>query len=98
MAKETKESASAPVADNLWQFNYKKGPAPKSGVVRGKDEDEGYRVAVRWCELNGCRPPAKVFPMILADAAILKTQAQGAAAELPSAVEAASAVTVMETI
>ncbi len=58
------------VADNLWQFHYKQGSAPKSGVVRGANEDEAYRVAVRWCQLNGVRPPAKVFPMILADPSI----------------------------
>jgi hypothetical protein len=61
-----------PPTDNLWTFIYKVGPAPMNGCVRAKDEDEGYRVASRWCELKGVRPPAKVFPMILAGPEILK--------------------------
>lgn len=42
-----------------------------TAYVRGRDEDEGYRVAVRWCELQGFRPPARVFPFIAAGPEIL---------------------------
>ena len=55
----------------IWTFNYKKGPAPCVGHVYAKDADEGYRVAVAWCEQNGCRPPGGVQPFILAGPAIL---------------------------
>lgn len=67
-----KPPKAAEVKDQLWTFTYKVGPAPKSGTVRAKDEDEGYRVACEWCRQNELRAPAKVFPMILADATILK--------------------------
>ncbi len=63
-----------PPADNLWSFTYKIGPAPKQGVVRGKDEDEGYRVACHWCHLQDLRAPHKVFPLILAGPEILKVK------------------------
>ena len=69
---DKKPEASRIQGENLYTFVYKVGPAPKTGCVRAKDPDEAYRVAVKWCEINGCRAPANVQPMILADATILK--------------------------
>lgn len=57
---------------DLWLFSYKRGMNPHTGIVRGKDEATGYEVARRWCELEGIRPPAKVYPMVLANESILK--------------------------
>ncbi len=57
--------------DNIWEFYYKVGPAPNTGRVRASTEDKAYRTAVRWCELNNIRPPAKVKPFINADESIL---------------------------
>ena len=58
--------------ENLWSFNYRKGPAPLSSIVRAKDEREAIAVARAWCERQeGCRFVGAVRPMIVADATIL---------------------------
>ena len=64
------------IRDQLWTFNYKIGNAPKTGVVRARNEDSAYRVAVQYCTLKSLRPPAKVFPMILADETILPKEVE----------------------
>lgn len=58
-------------SDNLWSFTYKQGIAPKTGIVRARDEATAYVVASRWAQLNGVRAPSKVMPMVLADESIL---------------------------
>ena len=57
--------------DQLWQFNYKKGPAPMTSIVRASSEERAYLVAQRWCEKQGYRAPAAVRPMIVADESTL---------------------------
>ena len=61
----------------LWSFYYHRGPAHVQGIVEAKDEATAFLVAVRWCTINGHRPPAAVFPMILATEEILKQRAPG---------------------
>lgn len=70
--------------DNIWSFNYKKGPAPMSAHVRAKDERTAMAVATRWCESQNARPPAKMFPFIVADETILTIPVGEAEAELPT--------------
>ena len=57
--------------DNLWQFNYKKGSAFCSAIVRARNETFALDVARAWCASQAARPPARVFPMIVADESIL---------------------------
>ena len=60
---------------NLWQFNYKRGPAGFTGIVQASTEQIAYAVAKRWCELNNVRVLAgKVTPMILATESILSIE------------------------
>ncbi len=68
------EKMPVPVApeENLWRFTYKEGPAPMQGMVKARSEASGYRVACAWCEKQGFRAPARVFPAILADESILQ--------------------------
>ena len=73
---EQREAVSAVKGKNLWTFAYKQGLAPKQGCVEAASEELGYRVACAWCEANGFRAPAKVFPMILADESILKVRVE----------------------
>ncbi len=69
---ELREAVSHFGGEQLWTFAYKQGLAPKQGIVKARTEEMGYRVACRWCEQEGYRAPARVFPMILADEGILK--------------------------
>jgi hypothetical protein len=76
----------------IWSFYYHNGPAHVQGHVEAINEAEAYLVAQRYCRDNGYRPPAKVFPFILATPAILKTVAPAPEAEpLPDAMEATTA-------
>ncbi len=56
--------------DNVWTFVYKKGPAPMNGAVRARGMEEAYRIACKWCEVQGFRSPARVMPWIVADVTI----------------------------
>jgi hypothetical protein len=66
-----KKPVPIPPSLNLWRFTYKDGPAPMTAHVEATSEAEGYAVACRWCELQGFRPPARVFPFIVAGVDIL---------------------------
>ena len=78
MAMERDKKEVAAPQNNLWRFAYKCGNAPMTGIVRAQTEAQGYEVAVMWCRLNDVRPPAKVFPMILADQSILAAKVEEA--------------------
>jgi hypothetical protein len=73
---------------DLWSFYYHKGPAPKNGLVRARDERTAMLVATKWCVLNQCRPPASVQPYILADESILQVSTDPQGEELPGAIQA----------
>ncbi len=66
-----KSPVPAVPTENIFRFTYKDGPAPMTGYVRAVGEELAYRIACKWCELQGFRNPAKVFPFIVADASIL---------------------------
>lgn len=72
----------------LWTFTYKKGPAPKTGIVEAYDERMAMKIATHWSLLNGCRPPASVQPMILADESILQVKLGAEEEALPDPVAA----------
>lgn len=99
-----KKSAGEPdncgdITENLWSFNYRKGPVLVPGIVRARDEATAFLVATAWCERNGCRPCARVTPMILADESILKLPfgpREEESGELALPVEATTAVNVTE--
>ena len=55
------------VLDNLWSFNFHKGKAFKTAIVRAKDERTAIQVAAEWCRQNGYRAPAGILPMVVAD-------------------------------
>jgi branched-subunit amino acid aminotransferase/4-amino-4-deoxychorismate lyase len=57
--------------NDLWSFNYHKGPAMLNGVCRAADEVQALEVATAWCRANNCRPPAGIRPFILAGPEIL---------------------------
>ena len=59
------------VLDNLWSFNFHKGKAFKTAIVRAKDERTAIQVAAEWCRQNGYRAPAGILPMVVADEGIL---------------------------
>ena len=77
----------------LWSFMYHKGPAHFYGCVETESSEEqvGLDVATAWCESTGCRPPASVKPMILADERILKHRSKVVDVQesLPNGVSAA---------
>lgn len=73
----------------IWQFNYKKGPAPMSAHVRARDAARAFLVAQRWCALNGARGPlGDVRPFVVADEEILKQRLPEEVDELADAVQA----------
>ena len=55
----------------LWTFYYHRGPAHVQGIVEARNEDYAMRVATRWCESKGFRPPASVQTMVVASEEIL---------------------------
>ena len=57
----------------IWSFNI--GAAAINYHVRGKDQAEGYAVAVAWCKEKGKRLPAAVQPFIVAGPEILAVKA-----------------------
>jgi len=82
-------------SNTIWSFNYKKGPAPLSAHVRARDEETAMAVAARWCRSQNARPPAKVFPFIVADESILEV-AEGP--EVALTANAVQATTGMATV
>lgn len=85
--------------ENLWQFTYHRGPAPLTAVVRASSEDLAMAVATKWCRSKGYRPQSSVRPMIVADESILDPvkETPVAAAEIPTAVQATTAVFAQRT-
>lgn len=90
--KDTKSDEEMHVNTALWTFYYKVGPAPMYGTVEARDEGLALKVAARWCQKNGHRPPASVKPLILATEAILKEPEPGVPEPLAGAVEATTGV------
>ncbi len=72
--EQPKKAAEPNLLDNLWRFNYRRGSAPMTGVVRARTAALAFKVAAKFCELNGFRTPAGIDPMVLADESILNSQ------------------------
>ena len=60
--------------ENLWSFNYHRGPAFKTAIVRARGEVMALAVASAWCLKNGLRAPSGVLPMVVADESILMSE------------------------